>query len=132
VELQRGSATIHLCPSQDGFRHAVTIVHYSVCVNKTKTELQQSTRIHNPIAFTTLKSHEAFETTHLRSMASFMMSFVCMHTKYLAQQKLNITCDCWIFLSVHCDRERYFVLHRWLGAWTDAWVIDFSIHTKDV
>ena len=59
-------------------------------------------------------------------------SFVCMHTKYLVQRNLNITCDCWIFLSVHCDRERFFVLHRWLGAWTDAWVIDSSTHTKDV
>jgi len=28
---------------------------------------QQSTQTHKPIAFTTLKSHEAFETTHLRS-----------------------------------------------------------------
>jgi len=76
---------------QNGFRHTIVIVHYSFCVNKIKSNYNKVHGPTTPLLFTTLKMHEALETTHSRSMASFTMlfySFVRIHTKYLAT-KLN-------------------------------------------
>ena len=84
--------------------------------------------------FITLKSHEAVQTDHWRTMASLTTPFckTCTHAHKSLSNETIIIQNCWIRNTVVCiEMRRVFSIHCWLSV-NRAWsmILQPILHTS--